>query len=151
MFQVCSIVIQYLCRLYSIINYYEIIGLNIKLITTYHRTLKIIMYCNHKDIKMIHNTTSFKHLIFWHTFYLFTFKLYTGVYFICSVVLVSGVRQSDLVIYMSVCVCVYIYVCVCVCVCIYTHTHTYTRNFFFRLFSHTCYYRVLSRVPCAIQ
>ena len=47
---------------------------------------------------------------------------------IYNVVLVSGVQQSESVI----------------------HIHISTL-FFFRLFSHIGHYRVLSRVPCAIQ
>ena len=50
---------------------------------------------------------------------------YIGVKLTYNVVLVSGVKQSESVIY------------------IYA--------FYFRFFSHTGYYRVLSRVHCAIQ
>ena len=46
---------------------------------------------------------------------------------IYNVMLVSGVQQNDSVI----------------------HIHIYP--FFFRFFSHIGYYRILSRVPCAIQ
>ena len=52
---------------------------------------------------------------------------YIGVKLTYNVVLVSGVKQSESVFY------IYIYA------------------FYFRFFSHTGYYRVLSRVHCAIQ
>ena len=51
--------------------------------------------------------------------------IFIGVELISSVVLVSGVQQSESVI----------------------HTHTSTLRFF----SHVGHYRVLHRVPCAIQ
>ena len=50
------------------------------------------------------------------------------IYLIYSIVLVSGIQQSDSVMY----VCVYIYI-------------------YFRLFSITGYYKILNIVPCAIQ
>ena len=59
------------------------------------------------------------------TFFYFLFQLPY------NVVLVLGVQQSDSD---------YIY-----------HTHTVIYPFFFRLFSHTGYYKILSIVPCAIQ
>ena len=60
-------------------------------------------------------------------FLLFGGKLiiFIGVELVSSVVLVSGVQQSESV--------------------IYTHTST------LRFFSHVGHYRVLHRVPCAIQ
>ena len=54
---------------------------------------------------------------------------------IYSIVLVSGVQQSDSDIY------IYIYIY------IYTHTHI----FFFRLFSTVGYYKILNVVPCGTQ
>ena len=54
---------------------------------------------------------------------------------IYSVVLVSGVQQSDSVV-------LYMTECVCVCVCIYI--------FFLRVLSIVVNYEILSRVPCGI-
>ena len=62
-------------------------------------------------------------------FHLFL-KIFNGVELIYNVVLVSGVQQSESV----------------------KHIHRSTLFFFFlRFFSHIGHYRVLSRVPCAIQ
>ena len=58
-----------------------------------------------------------------HFLLLFFKMFYTGVSLINNVVLVSGVQQNDLVI----------------------------QVFFFNFFSHLGYYRISSRVPCAIQ
>ena len=63
--------------------------------------------------------------------------LFTGVELIYNVVLLSAIQHSESVIYMCVCV------CVCVCVC--------KKHSFFKLFSHIGHYRVLSRVPYALQ
>ena len=52
-----------------------------------------------------------------------------------KVVLLFAVQQSESV--------------VCVCVCIYIYI--YISPLFFGFFSHTGHYKVLSRVPCAIQ
>ena len=57
----------------------------------------------------------------------FNFLFYIGVLLTYNIVLVSSARQSDLALYM------YIY------------------PFFLKFFSHICYYRILSRVLCAIQ
>ena len=54
-------------------------------------------------------------------------KIFFGIWLIYNVVLVTGVQKSESVIY------IYIY------------------PLFFRFFSYTGHYRVLSRVPCAIQ
>ena len=51
-------------------------------------------------------------------------------------VLVSGMQQSDSVIY------IHIYMCVCVCV--------YLCDFFFQFFSIIGYYKILIIVPCVI-
>ena len=53
-------------------------------------------------------------------------KKVIGVELICNIVLISGEEQSESII----------------------HIHKFT---LFRFFSHICHYRVLSRVPCAIQ
>ena len=53
------------------------------------------------------------------------FSFYAGVELISSVVLVSGIQQSDSVV----------------------HIH---QSFIFKFFSHVVYYRIPSRVPCAI-
>ena len=55
----------------------------------------------------------------------FNFQLYIGVYMIYNVILISGVSQIDLYIYMYL--------------------------FFFKFLSHIGYQSLLNRVPCAIQ
>ena len=54
-----------------------------------------------------------------------------------NAVSVSGVQQSGLDIY------IYMYVCI--------YTYIYIYMFFFRFFSRIGYYKILNRVPCAIQ
>ena len=58
---------------------------------------------------------------------IFFFLFHTGVRLINNVVFILGIQQSDSVLY------IYMYLLV------------------FKFFSHLAYYRVLSRVPCAIQ
>ena len=58
--------------------------------------------------------------------FLLLFLIFVGVQLIYNIVLVSGVQQSDSVI----------------------HVHI---SIFVRFFSHVGYYRILSKVPCAIQ
>ena len=73
---------------------------------------------------------------------------------IYNVTLVSCVQQSD-----PVCVCVCVYIYIYIYIYIYTHTHiyiyTHTRTHIyicsFRFFSLIGYYKILSRVPCALQ
>ena len=73
----------------------------------------------------MHSTSA---LLCIHPNFITTFKFIylIGVQLIYNVVLVLGVHQNDLV----------------------THGHI---SIFFRLFSHIGYYKILSRVTCAIQ
>ena len=65
-----------------------------------------------------------------------------SMYLIYNFILVSGTQQSESV---YIYIYIYKYVCVCVRVCfIYIYKYIY-------IFSHIGHYRVLSRIPCAIQ
>ena len=60
-----------------------------------------------------------------------------------NVVLVSGIQQSDSVIY--------IYIYTYIYICIYTYVYVYIHTFFFIFFSIVVYHRILNIVPRDIQ
>ena len=66
------------------------------------------------------------------------FFFFLRVWFIYSVVLVSGVEQSDSVILKYIYIHTYIYIYIYIYIYTHTHTHTYTISFIFILFIWLC-------------
>ena len=80
-----------------------------------------------------------------NTYFIHFLYFFIEVQLIYNVVLLSSVQHSDSVIVIHTHTHIYIYIHIH----IYIYTHIYV--YFFRLFSLIDYYKILSRVPCAIQ